>query len=456
MPVLAVAMKPFSFFIPENTQYFGIYFAVCIILQGFIGYFIVKNVANSQLNSLKQYPPILYLIFISGAIFCMTAPWVINRFTAHTALSSQWLLLLSILVSIRWVSAPLIKWCSVHCAILFIATGINPYIAFLVGINFLVFSFFSRKKQSFISIASKILLLAASAIFGLWLFGFLTGSLPGDGYGYYSMNLLGPFDSNGYGLLWSLDVPDATGGQAWEGFSYLGFGLIVMIAVAITLVIFSDKKGNDDFPYYPALIVIFCVFALSLSNIITVGLYRISIPLPVPLLEFLSLFRASGRFFWLGNFWLIFLSLAVIIRRLNLRYSSIVILICALLQIIDVAGIANMTKLKINGYKRLQANLSPVMLSGKVASNLFIYPPWQCDALGSPGGVRSFEIFNNFAITFKIPINSFYAGRTPLNQLNFHCDFDARLDEIDQNSIYVINEALWRKYGDRLKNSHLC
>jgi hypothetical protein len=454
MPLLALLAKPFQFIIPDGSQYFGIYFTFCIALQGFLGYQIAHRVLAYSGKPAEQQRAYQTVICLAGAVFCMTAPSVMNRFTAHTALSSQWLLLLAILVSLRWSAAPIAKWALTHGGTLIVATGINPYLALFVIINFSVFTFVSLRARGWKSVAAQMGILASTGIVGLWFFGFITGALPGGGYGLYSMNALGPFDSNGFGTIWHIDIPDATSGQSWEGFAYLGFGSIAMLAISAGIALLTKKRG--EFPFLAAWVVVICVFLLSLSNTVTVANWRFVIPLPEFLVSSLSLFRASGRFFWIGGFWLIFLSMAVIVQRLDRRIATSLIVVCAMLQVIDVVGIADMTKSKIDGLHRLRADFTPVLKSGETASRLLIYPPWQCDPHASPTGVRSFEIFNAIVANHQIPTNSFYTGRTPTNQFQYHCDFKARFTIIDPAAVYVVSDAIWQTYGERLSKTHLC
>ena len=94
----------------------------------------------------------------------------------------------------------------------------------------------------------------------------------GYGFGYYSFNLSGLFDSQSSqnGIDWSLFLSDIynTTGQA-EGFSYLGIGgLITLIFLFIN---FFSKKNKIKKKRFPFFFIIFICFILAISNVIYLG-----------------------------------------------------------------------------------------------------------------------------------------------------------------------------------------
>ena len=69
----------------------------------------------------------------------------------------------------------------------------------------------------------------------------ISASLNNDrGYGFYGMNVLGLFDSQG----WSYILASRTNPSSWgEGFAYVGLGVIVA-GFAALISLFNRSKGN--------------------------------------------------------------------------------------------------------------------------------------------------------------------------------------------------------------------
>ena len=124
------------------------------------------------------------------------------------------------------------------------------------------------------------------------------GNLGAEGVGIFSMNLLSPFLPQRSGLypLFRDVVADGTGGQ-YEGFSYLGIGVLMLLLMSLPWQVQKLRQALREHPWLFGLFVGLTLFALS--NVIYLGpLQLLRIPLPDGILQFASMFRATGRFFW--------------------------------------------------------------------------------------------------------------------------------------------------------------
>ena len=129
-----------------------------------------------------------------------------------------------------------------------------------------------------------------------------SGALASEGFGFFSMNMLSPFAPPRSGLAHSLVVLDCTGGQ-YEGFNYLGGGVLLLLIAAIArplktrltlMPLLAIIKRNQ---WLFTMFVGFTLFALS--NVVYLGPWKIlDLPLSQSLLDLASMFRSSGRFFW--------------------------------------------------------------------------------------------------------------------------------------------------------------
>ncbi len=450
MPLPLVLLKPFASLVPESTQYFGIYFLICLVLQSILGYFISQDILRWRGFS-TDYSTILISV-CCGLLFAST-PFTLNRMLAHTALFSQWLLVLSILVALRTRNSRNPNWMIINSAIVFLACGFNPYLAVMVALSLAGFTAIFLGSLNWRIVAKRVTVLFITGLIGLYAFGFMSGaSVPEGGYGYYSMNMLGPFDSNGQGLLLSLDINDATGGQAWEGFNYLGLGVIILIVIAL-LVRRYCGFATERTPLSNAWLVVLISYLLALSATLTLSSEVLKLPLPQSILDLLSRFRASGRFFWIGGFWLIAMSFAEICSRLAKFRILLIIFICVAVQIVDIFGI--LRGLRLSGLTVLSLPIPQVLdMSANGRSEIIVLPPWQCDFLQTPGGIRGFEIFGVLAARKHMNINSYYAARTLPEQKLYHCDYQTALSNLSQDTMYVLSGKLYSENSAKFKGYH--
>jgi hypothetical protein len=266
--------------------------------------------------------------------------------------------------------------------------------------------------------------------------------------------MLGPFDSNGQANLFPLDVKDATGGQTWEGYNYLGVGVIIL--VFLTLYIQIKSSINDKFRNFGNIWWIVIVsYIISLSSTITISSEVINIPAPNELIDLLSRFRASGRFFWIGGFWLITMALAVLYSMKHQKSILFIVILLTSLQFIDIYSIAkNLREYVLNTKKQSIPKILDELVSNR--TGLVVLPPWQCDSQQTPGGLNGFEIFGVFAAKYHINTNSFYAARTLPEQKRYHCDYEKALAQIDHKIIYVMSAKLYLENSQKFDNNFNC
>jgi hypothetical protein len=160
------------------------------------------------------------------------------------------------------------------------------------------------------------------------------GSVAGPGFGLYSMNLLSPIIPQFSALLPILGDHrvDGTGGQ-YEGFSYLGAGILVLVIMTLPWLRRAVAGAWRDHAWLLALM--FGCVLFSISNEVYVGNWHVlSVPLPGPVLEMASIFRSSGRFIWPC---LYLLTAAAIVAAPSLwgRAGAWLLAVAAMVQFVD-------------------------------------------------------------------------------------------------------------------------
>lgn len=128
-------------------------------------------------------------------------------------------------------------------------------------------------------------------------------------------------------------VIDATGGQ-YEGFNYLGLGLLL---ASILLLPFEIDWLRRNLRAHLLLFIAFAALtAFALSDRVFAGHWLLyELPMPPLLNPVLGTFRSSGRFFWLIGYAQVAMVVVLASRR-----AQPVILLClaglAILQLFDV------------------------------------------------------------------------------------------------------------------------
>lgn len=455
MPVLLLAFGWLSAFVPDHTQWFGPYFVICLVLQGLFGYLACQVLVGQSSDPSARF------FCLATSLFFVVAPFTFYRFVQHTALSSQWVIVCSIYVTLRMRDAKTLTWLLANGGIVLLASGMNPYLTLMVLISQAGVTLFDHRSLLFKARALRLCCMAIVAILGLYAFGFSSAGRSIDwGYRYFSMNALGPFDSNGLSTLFGLEIKDATGGQAWEGFVYQGLGLLLLVFFACLL--FKRKNFSIVVPpnfnglYAGGLFVICISYALALSATLSFNTWVWPIPLYLVFELPLSVFRASGRFFWIGSFWLILLCAGVIYYKLGPRRASMLLSALVVIQLIDVAGVAIYVRKTITITNRYEIEKSSIPYDLSKFSHLIVLPPWHCDTRHGPGGGRNYENLGFLAALNKLQTNNFYAGRTPPAQIKFHCEPENHLKDLSDSALYIFSEQMFQKIAPSYKQKLAC
>ena len=273
IPLVAIFLKLFEGFLSADFQYSGVWILSCMILQGITAFFIFKKLNHTHIFS-----------FV-GSLFLIVSPIMLDRGHGHYTLMAHWLILVAFLLFIQR-SFPWKGWIS----LIILSFLIHSYLAFMVLSLFLGHFVFLAPKtlKSFLKLSSLFVILPII----LYLSGYFgVSSFSSGGYGDYSFNLNGLFNSQGKSeFLKSLPylIPQ------YEGFGYLGLGIIILFFLCF----FIPKSFK-----YPEIILGFCCLLLgifSLSNQVTFNEYKFHFA-PFEIFNWTRvgpIFRSSGRMIW--------------------------------------------------------------------------------------------------------------------------------------------------------------
>lgn len=306
LPWVSIFFKLLRGVLPATFQWFGLYTLLCFCLQGAAGALLCSREVRTRAGA-------VCLPLLTGALFaCLPTLW--ERAFRHVALASQWLFLLALYAlleersSLRRLGRPG-AWRWAFPVLAFGAVGIHPYFLPPVMVCALLAALDrGRLTRAWRGGALDFALSLAAALAG----GVLCGAIGGDsglsrhGYGEISMNLNALWNpSSRGGYTWSRLLPalPQQSGQ-YDGFNYLGLGVLVLLAAALVLAAAALVRRpaavrgwwGRNWPTAAA-----CAFlaAFAVSNTVTLNEFSFTIPLPGWLLELCGIFRSSGRMFYL-------------------------------------------------------------------------------------------------------------------------------------------------------------
>ena len=239
-------------------------------------------------------------------------------------------------------------------------------------------------------------------------------SLSGAGFGYFSMNLLSPFWPQRSGLFPGFDAMQTGVDGQYEGFNYLGAGVLTMLALAVARFGRSIPAALRRHSLLIGMLIGLTMYAVS--DTVFVGshlLFRGALPHPMAAVA--GIFRSSGRMFWPCGYALALFGLAFVLRRLKPGWKTAVVLSCCVLQIIDTNPLrARLTYLTERAVPTL-LDLSEWEARMARAERVQVAPSFYCSAISPGAGVTKSYIVHlelqRAAMDARRPINSVNSPR---------------------------------------------
>jgi len=358
-PLFAFIFKPFRALLPQPFQYIGPWFAFCVMMHFIFAWKLIRPHAPNRWAAL------------GGALALSALPCLYYR-ERHDTLMSQWLLLWGLHLFINVPpeqAAPETEtlrqkifrvWDARtrgYMALLGVTGMIHPYMLFMVAAiwsgevlrglwpvvtNLRDKSVWPKKLWGVVWRAGAVL---ACPLVTLGIAGaYERGQSPAaGGWSYYSMGLdalFNPVRSDFSAILkaWPLD-----GGQSFEGYQYLGFGILCLLAIAAALYALTpEAKAARPFlrKLTPLALPFLALFLIAVTNHAQFYGYTVwKFDVPQSLRGTLGILRASGRFFWPISYLMVAAALVVLFKS-RPRVVAAVLPAVLLLQAYDINGLA--------------------------------------------------------------------------------------------------------------------
>jgi hypothetical protein len=367
IPLLAVPAKLLRRILPPGFHAIFWFLAIAWCLQPVAAVFALRSAGEKRL-----------LPSLAVAVIALSMPTLLYRSMGHEALCGHFLIFLAIglyfLIShgsriAMWLGPP---------ALLVASLLVHPYLMAMVAAVLVAAPISLLVRREALCLPVSIALTTAIGIAGglALLFGYAEEAGVGWGYGYYSMNLLSPIDPAGSTLIPFFPViMDATGGQYYEGYQYLGAGVLLLCLIAV-ISICRRAPIRACARHSGLLIVSAGLILFALSNSVFNG--------PILVFHFegmpriLQSFRSSGRFFWPVAYLLVIGSIATVVRRLPGRASAAILLIAAALQFADATALRNMVRDHLHRTEKWYIDRVALGTLMQRSDRLTVWPRYEC------------------------------------------------------------------------------
>jgi hypothetical protein len=271
IPLIAIPLKLFAPLLPHYFQYHGIWLLLSYTLQGLFAWILLAGKIRTR----------IFIVF--GTVLITLSPILAQRAEIHEALTAQWVILAGLCLYYRPVkTSAWIQWLilllaasAIHFSLLFMVAMI--WLAFIIR-NVMAKTFLARGQGKQGRRAGKDIVLAVATVPALLLFMWILGyfvigikQASEGGFGFFSMNLLAPFNPAPFStFLFFQPMALSTEGQN-EGFNYLGIGMMFLIIASLYGIIKAKFRFNKarDFP-----ILVICLIIISKPRNISCFLAR--------------------------------------------------------------------------------------------------------------------------------------------------------------------------------------
>lgn len=380
IPLLAVFFKLLSPLLPGRFQYFGMWGLLTFVLNGAFAAKILQKYLKKDFQ------------VVIGSVFYILSFQVLQRMYAHTALAGHWLILWAICLLVyrdrMSYRKKIILWASLGA----VSSAVHLYLLLMCGIVLVGFLLVEAIEDRAASIFTRILkaigylsaFVGAAAIVVALLGGFSSDmSATNGGIGAYSLNLNGFLNPQEHGRLLRTYTQLDT---QYEGFSYLGVGVLFMLlCTGIELAVKSSKRSIRKYSPLGLGIILVSGIALILSIFPTITFGDKIIKHFIVhsfMLKVWGTFRASGRIAWICVYLFFLFAICGDYRVVSVRRKSVVLSVALLLQLVDLSGyIAEKHNLWTTDY---------------IYYPSLIQQSW--DSLSEEGGARHLAIMGDFSM----------------------------------------------------------
>ena len=429
IPLLGLLLAPVAGWLPMGVQFIGGWYLLCLLLQALFAGLLLRRWTSEP-----------FAVW-AGVALLVAFPALLNRY-GHASLCAQWLLLWALWVFVEPRRADRPWW---WAAVLGVAALVHSYLLLMVaafwGSALLSKLWRGQGRVRALVEASLALIPAATA---LWLNGVFAGPYQSTGsYGRFPAALdawWNPANPAYSALLWS--SPAGPNGQGFEGFNYLGAGLIALVLLAVVQLATGRLNGE-----HRALLrrLAWLLPAFAVLAIVAIGpapewrgqpLFVLDLPRGI--VDALDPVRAAGRLLWPATYTLAF---AAIVCASGGKRATLVLGAALAAQLIDLAPMLAAIRpasAQANDPRRYTRTSDPRWATLVASASAVQFEPARAF-----GDLALMEEIGWRAITASRPLRYFYASREALaTRRRIAADSLAfARGEIDPTRLYILVEG---------------
>ena len=326
IPLLAVLGKLLGGVLPARFQYLGLWGLFCYAMQGGLAQALIARIGGVRPgDTAKNWASVL------GAGVLVLFPALNIRMFAHTALASNWLVLLALWLWLcaersenRPTTAKLCLWWGI---LGLLCAGIHLYYLPMVGMV-LVAACVQRalEKRGPAAVVLPVAGFCGAALAELFVLGAFAANFAGYSNGYLS----------GADLA-NLFVPGL--GASWEQEIYAGLGTTIAVVLALAGLLVQHKQAGAFFRRHKNVVIAALVLLVldaiaAMGNTVTfAGRALFTVPIPQVLMDFWAMFSSCARLAWLAGMLLAIAACGLVLRFWQQGAAAAVLLaLCAAAQ----------------------------------------------------------------------------------------------------------------------------
>ena len=406
VPGMSIILKPFAPLLPQNFQYLGFWLLLCMVLSA---HYTIK------IFRLYKVKPVL---MVAGAVFVACNPVIIYR-GMHPALSSHFLIIASIYHYLLPATASTVAYINrKQISIFALSAAINPYLCFMVSgfnviiplKNWLYDKVLSLKKMLLYIVASVASVFAVYFLIGMVVIGDNESKLAvSNAYQLYGMNLNSAINSGGYS--YNFPALPWVDSHQYEGYMYLGIGLMLLIAFSVALFFVSKKYhgfARHNKYLLPLLLFLIASTLFAISNRVTYNdTVLFEYPIPGIVQKLGDTFRACGRVIWVPFYaGIIFVLLVLAKSRMSTTVKAGILALVIAVQAYDLRIMYFRDAYPYGDYDNpLDENNWNAAVSG--FDRMITYPPFDCHLLKP----MDYQDLMCIALKNDMPISTGYTAR---------------------------------------------
>ena len=325
IPLLAVLGKLLGGVLPARFQYLGLWGLFCYAMQGGLAQALIARIGGVRPgDTAKNWASVL------GAGVLVLFPALNIRMFAHTALASNWLVLLALWLWLcaersenRPAAAKLCLWWGI---LGLLCAGIHLYYLPMVGMV-LVAACVQRalEKRGPAAVVLPVAGFCGAALAELFVLGAFAANFAGYSNGYLS----------GADLA-NLFVPGL--GASWEQEIYAGLGTTIAVVLALAGLLVQHKQAGAFFRRHKNVVIAALVLLVldaiaAMGNTVTfAGRTLFTVPIPQVLMDFWAMFSSCARLAWLAGMLLAAAACGLVLRFWQGTAAAVLLALCAAAQ----------------------------------------------------------------------------------------------------------------------------